>query len=605
MLTHFTPKPITPQTSMAVDPTQTPSSRRDVQNRCDEVSHLNPHPTDLMEFHPIKSPDWTYDRTCRWGYWVAIGVGLIGSIAGITIGHYQRTHSLKQLTTAETQLEQLSRLKSATLEAEIYRLRLVQTPMNGQQWDLERTSLENHVLEAKKSLEQITDQVQQRLLTGDVDLTPLQNVFQNYTRLVEAYFQEQKAGIGSSKTIQNLPNLPLSAVAVQNLQTANAAFLQSLQQLNQEITTLQQQVQQQHQQGQLSLEQAQQLGQWIMGVSFLLSLILLGIVTWRRTQTVSQPLNQLTQNIQQLAQEFQVEWRAPLERQPAEIQTLTTDLHHLFDRVSQHIRHLQQSKVTAEQASVAKSQFLANMSHELRTPLNAILGYSEMLWDDAQDLGNQEMMEDLRMINTAGRHLLSLINDILDLSKIEAGRMNVYLETFNLKQLIDHLVATVKPLMAQNDNDLDVHYHFPHETLHADSTKVKQVLLNLLSNAAKFTQKGKITLTVTLDDCHAVTSRECQSWICFEVQDTGIGMSPQQQQRVFEAFIQADSSTPNRYGGTGLGLAISRHFCKLMGGELTLIDSQIGKGSRFKMCLPTPIQPSTESLVRCRELAER
>jgi signal transduction histidine kinase len=602
MLTRLTPKPITPQTSMAAEPTHNSSSRRDLQSRYSEVSNLSYHPTDRAGFDPIQSPGWKFDQTFRWGYWVAMGVGLVGSMAGVTLAHYYRVHSLEQLTNAETQMEQLSRLKSATLEAEMYRLRLTQTPTNEQQWDLERTSLENHVLEARKLLEQIKQQVNQELINQDVDLTPLQNVFQSYTRLVEAYLENQKTGMEMSQTIQNLP---LSAVSAQTLQAANAAFLQSLQQLNQEITTLQEYVQQQHQQGQLSLEQAQQLGQWIIGLSVLLSLIIVRMVTWRRTQTISQPLNQLTQKIQQLAGEFQVEWRSPLESQPPEIQTLTASLHHLFDQISQHIRHLQQAKITAEQASVAKSQFLANMSHELRTPLNAILGYSEMLWDDAQDLGNQEMMEDLRMINTAGRHLLSLINDILDLSKIEAGRMNVYLETFNLRQLIEHVVATVKPLIAQNDNELDVHYDFPQESIHADSTKVKQVLLNLLSNAAKFTQKGKITLTVSLDCCDVSTSVDCQSWICFEVQDTGIGMSAQQQQRVFEAFIQADSSTPNRYGGTGLGLAISRHFCKLMGGELTLIESQIGKGSRFKMCLPTQIQQSTESLVRCRELAER
>jgi signal transduction histidine kinase len=590
MLTRLTPKPITPQTSMAADPTQNPTSRRELQNPFNEVSNLAHHPTAWAGFHPIRSLAWKLHHPFRWGYWVAIGVGFVGSITGITLAHYHRVHSLEQLTTAETQMDHLSRLKNATLEAEIYRLRLAQTPNNEQQWELERTSLENHVLEARNLLEQIIDQVNPGLLNENIDLTPLQNVFQSYTNLVEAYLQNQKTEI---------------KIRSKNIPTANAAFLQSLQQFDQEITTLRQQVQQQYQQGKLSLEQAQQLGQWIMGVSFLLSLILVGIVTWRRTQIVSQPLNQLTQKIQQLAQEFQLEWRSPLESQPTEIQTLTASLHHLFEQVSQHIRHLQQATVTAEQASVAKSQFLANMSHELRTPLNAILGYSEMLWDDAQDLGNQEMMEDLRMINTAGRHLLSLINDILDLSKIEAGRMNIYLETFNLRQLIDHVVATVKPLIAQNDNDLDVHYHFPQETLHADSTKVKQVLLNLLSNAAKFTQKGKITLTVSLDCCDVSNTVECQSWICFEVQDTGIGMSTQQQQRVFEAFIQADSSTPNRYGGTGLGLAISRHFCKLMGGELTLIESQIGKGSRFKMRLPTQIQQSTESLIPCRELAER
>ncbi len=588
---------------MTADPIQNHRSRQDLPNTFSEVSNLSHHRSCSVLFNKPQPQSWKLHHTLSFGYWVALGLGLTGTIAGMAITNHNRVQSLEQLTAAETQIDQLSRLKIATLEAELYRLRLADTQANAQQSNLERTSLENHVLEASKLLAQIEAQVNQGLRTGDVDLTPLQTVFQNYISLVEAYIQTQSA---ESATIQNLP---FSRVTTQGIQAANAVFLQSLQQLNQEITTLLQQTQQQQQQGQLSLEQAEQLGQWIVGLSILLSLILAGLVTFWITQTVSKPLNQLTQKVQQVAREFNFEWRSPVESKTPEIRCLSASLHHLFDQVALQIQQLQQGKVSAEKASVAKSQFLANMSHELRTPLNAILGYSEMLCDEAQDLGNTEMMEDLRMINTAGRHLLSLINDILDLSKIEAGRMNVYLETFNLKQLIDQIVATVKPLISQNENCLEVHYNLPQNTMHADSTKVKQILFNLLSNAAKFTQKGKITLTVSLEtlsdsnlNCsHSQTSVETQSWIYFDVQDTGIGMSTEQQQRVFEAFIQADSSTPNRYGGTGLGLAISRHFCKLMGGELTLVDSQIGKGSLFKMRLPITNHLSTESLVSCSE----
>ncbi len=602
MLTPLTPKPIAPRTSMAAEPTQNPLSRRDLQNQSSQASNLNHHPFDFIGFNTIKHPSWKLHQRLSWSYWAAIAVGVVGAMAGVALSHHNRVQSLEQLKAAETQIDHLSRFKVAALEAEIYRLRLADTLPNTQQWNLERTSLENHLLEGRKLLEQITAQVDRGLLDGEVDITPLQSVFQNYAALIEADLQKQQIPLETLDTVQKAlsPETP-----VQSRQGVNATFLQSLQQLNQEIITQQQQVQQQQQQGQLSLEQAQKLGQWIVGLSFLLSAILIGVVTFTMTHTVSKPLNQLAQKMQQVAQKLQVEWRSPLNNPTPEIRSLAASLYHLFDQVSQQIQQLQQSKATAEQASVAKSQFLANMSHELRTPLNAILGYSEMLCDDAQDLGNTEMMEDLRMINTAGRHLLSLINDILDLSKIEAGRMNVYLETFNLKQLIDHIVATVKPLIAQNENELEVHYYFPQETIHSDATKVKQVLLNLLSNAAKFTQKGKITLTVSLEYCRSSASLEYQSWICFNIQDTGIGMSSQQQQRVFEAFIQADSSTPHRYGGTGLGLAISRHFCKLMGGELILVDSQIGKGSLFKMRLPTLTQPSTEALVHHCELAER
>ncbi|MGB3536132.1 MAG: HAMP domain-containing sensor histidine kinase [Microcoleaceae cyanobacterium] len=584
---------------MAADPIYTPSSDQNLQNKFAEVSDLDRSYFRLFGLNLLNSSSGKLHQRLEWGYWVAVSIGLVGALVSVAVTHYSQAQTREQLTAAETQIDSLTRLKTATLEAEIYRLRLADTPTDIQQWNLEHTSLENHLLEARNLLDQMKNQVNQRLMGGEVDLTPLQSVFQNYVSLVEAYIQDQKIEVETTSSSQKLPLFKLSA---SNIQAANSAFLQSLQQLNEEITILQQYIQQQQHQQQHSLEHALNLAQWIMGLSFLLTLMLVGIITFMINRTTSQPLNQLIKKLQQIAPELQ--WRSPLANQTIATSSLLTNLYYSLDQVTFKIEQMQQDKVTAEQASVAKSQFLANMSHELRTPLNAILGYSEMLCDDAKDLGNTEMMEDLRMINTAGRHLLALINDILDLSKIEAGRMNVYLESFNLKQLIEHVIATVKPLVAQNDNTLEMNYYLPQDIINTDATKVKQVLLNLLSNAAKFTQKGKITLTISLDRDQDSTSVESQHWICFIVQDTGIGMSPQQQQRIFEAFIQADSSTPSRYGGTGLGLAISRHFCRLMGGELSLVDSQTGKGSQFKMCLPTK-QLSAESCRPCRELAER
>jgi PAS domain S-box-containing protein len=251
----------------------------------------------------------------------------------------------------------------------------------------------------------------------------------------------------------------------------------------------------------------------------------------------------------------------------------------------QRAEELLRQKEMAEQSNRAKSQFLANMSHELRTPLNAIIGYSEMLQEEAEDLGQADFVPDLQKIHTAGRHLLSLINDILDLSKIEAGKMDLYLEEFCLPDLISEVVHTVSPLVSKNNNTLVVHtdpsLSTSLSTMYADLTKVRQNLLNLLSNAAKFTESGRITLAV--DSCQGCDA--AQPMIRFRVTDTGIGMSAAQIEKVFQAFTQADASTTRKYGGTGLGLAIAQRFCQMMGGEIT-VTSELGQGSTFTMTLP-------------------
>ena len=245
---------------------------------------------------------------------------------------------------------------------------------------------------------------------------------------------------------------------------------------------------------------------------------------------------------------------------------------------------LRRSKEAAEEASRAKSQFLANMSHELRTPLNAIIGYSEMLQEDAEDLGHSDIVPDLEKIRGAGKHLLALINDILDISKIEAGKMELYLETFDIAQLVAEVESTIQPLIEKNKNRLEIHCHPDLGIMHADLTKVRQALFNLLSNACKFTEHGTITLTVDRQQETALRPPQ----FTFQVSDTGIGMTLEQVQKVFQAFTQADASTTRKYGGTGLGLAITRHFCQMMGGEIT-VSSKVGEGSTFTIYLPIAV----------------
>ncbi|MEG4988805.1 PAS domain S-box protein [Microcoleus sp. BR0-C5] len=247
---------------------------------------------------------------------------------------------------------------------------------------------------------------------------------------------------------------------------------------------------------------------------------------------------------------------------------------------------------TAQAANQAKSAFLANMSHELRTPLNAIIGYSDMLKEDAEDLGCEDFIPDLQKIQTAGKHLLCLISDILDISKIEAGRMELYLETFNPVNLIDEVVSTVKPLVDKNSNKFEVDCADDLGMMYADITKTRQILLNLLSNSAKFTENGTITLCIKRVKHDSLTTQEVaepSDSIIFRVADTGIGIPPEQLQHLFQAFMQGDASTTRKYGGTGLGLTISRHFCVMMGGDMH-VESELGCGSVFTVCLPARVE---------------
>ena len=245
---------------------------------------------------------------------------------------------------------------------------------------------------------------------------------------------------------------------------------------------------------------------------------------------------------------------------------------------------LREARTVAEQASSAKSEFLANMSHELRTPMNAIIGYSEMLMEEAEDAGQDDLVRDLNKINHAGNHLLSLINDVLDLSKIESGKMEVFSEQIDIGSLIDQVCDTAKPLMSKNNNRFVVDRSGLPDKAHQDVTKLRQSLLNLLSNAAKFTHDGTITLQATCD------SQDDGDWLTFSVSDTGIGIAPEKLEQVFEEFSQVDGSITRDYGGTGLGLAISRRFCQMLGGDLA-VTSELGKGSTFSIRVPATVSP--------------
>jgi PAS domain S-box-containing protein len=249
---------------------------------------------------------------------------------------------------------------------------------------------------------------------------------------------------------------------------------------------------------------------------------------------------------------------------------------------------LAEARDRALEASRTKSTFMANMSHELRTPLNAIIGYSELLIDEARDAqggpGQDGSIADLQKIHAAGKHLLELINDVLDLSKVEAGKMPIHLETFDVGSVVRDVVSTIQPLLESNGNALELQSDGDLGSMHADQTKVRQILFNLLSNACKFTERGTITVVVMRQIEPETGDRQ----IRFYVKDTGIGMTPEQLGKLFQAFTQADASTQHKYGGTGLGLALSRHFAQMMGGDIA-VESEKGKGSTFTVTLPAKV----------------
>ena len=328
----------------------------------------------------------------------------------------------------------------------------------------------------------------------------------------------------------------------------------------------------------------------------LVAVLILVVVVQRRISILLKPLNSLAHYLEKVDLNQSASVPHPKKKMAIEITQVWQAVNQLFSRLRLRDEQLKlehdaaqnalKEKVDAESANKAKSQFLANMSHELRTPLNAIIGYSEMLREELAHNSNSNVNNDLDKIFTAGKNLLSLINDVLDLSKIEAGKMYLYLEDVKVHLLVEEVLSIIRPIASQNENEIEVECPESVGSIKVDVMKLRQSLLNLLSNAVKFTTGGKISVRVFRETVHN------EDRIKFVVKDTGIGLSQVQIGTLFSAFSQADMSTTRRYGGTGLGLTISQKFCRLMGGEIT-VESELGKGAMFVISLPVVVKEQT------------
>lgn len=531
----------------------------------------------------LKASSWRIHQKIGYGYFLAIGIGFFGSLTGLVIANSYRGQGIIQLNQAQKQGQLLSDYQDAVVGAQLYSSNLVAVVGEKERLAAKKAEFLQSVDRAKKLKPEILSFVESKPKKLASSQASLQALLQDYATSLDAYVEEIELILQQIDKPQ-VQQSEVSTVREKLLAVMRGEKAARLDQLSQTLANILQSAQEKEDKSTEDVEETKKVERFIVILSMLVSVAIAAIVAWRTSRAIAEPVITVTQVAEQVARKSNFDLRAPITTED-EIGLLAKSLNHLIERVSVRTKQLEQAKELAEAASKAKSQFLANVSHELRTPLNAVIGLSQLLQDDAVDLGvTGDFITDLETINSAGRHLLELINDILDLSKIEAGKMTLYPETFEIATLINNVVSTVKPAVEKNGNSLELDYLRELGTMYADQTRVRQVLLNLLSNAAKFTTNGKVTLAIRRDKEHLLPYVPL-GMITFIVADTGIGMTESQQEQLFQPFTQGDTSTTKKYGGTGLGLAISRHFCLMMGGEIT-VKSEPGVGTVFTVRLP-------------------
>ncbi len=530
------------------------------------------------------------------GYALVIGIAILGAVAGRGVESYHKQQVREKLAIDRDKAEILTNLNNTVQEVRIHQLLLLNLTAKPQIFDRERSEFLTRVAQMSGQLEQL--QGQSPTTSSDVatDYQQIQEFAKANTKTVEAYFQQVQQLLGNAKLSGlNQQQRQVFQRKLNNFATGSNAF--KLEQFSVDSAQLASSFRDKADEAFRTYEKAEKLGTLILACSLLISAGMAALLAVYTSGAIARPLEATTLIAQRVTEESNFDLQVPVTTSD-EVGMLAISLNELIQRVAEYTEDLHEAKVAAEAANRSKSAFLANMSHELRTPLNAIINYSEMLQEDAQDSGSEDFLPDLEKIQTAGKHLLDMISDILDISKIEAGHVTLYLEHFDVATMIEEVMTTAQPLVEKKGNALALQAKGELGMMYADQPKVRQILLNLLSNAAKFTEKGVITIEIekvknekpkpkkrNKNNDFNSASNYISQFLIFRVSDTGIGMTDEQLQQIFKPFTQADASTTRKYGGTGLGLTISQRLCQILGGEIS-VESEEGKGSTFIVSLP-------------------
>lgn len=530
------------------------------------------------------------------GYALVIGIAVLGAVAGRGVEFYYKQQVREKLAIERDKGEILANLNSTVQEVRIHQQKLASLTAKPQIFDRERSEFLTRVAQMSGILEQLQTFPPTKNPEVAKDYELLQQFVQANGKTVESYFQEVQKLLATAKLSGLNPKQQQAFQRNLNNFVAGETALK-LEQFSQDSAKLAGSFGEKADEALSTYDKAEKLGTLILICSLLISAASAAILAAYTSGAIARSLEATTLIAQRVTEESNFDLQVPVTTSD-EVGMLAISLNELIQRVAEYTEELHEAKVAAEAANRSKSAFLANMSHELRTPLNAIINYSEMLQEDAQDSGSEDFLPDLEKIQTAGKHLLDMISDILDISKIEAGHVTLYLENFDVATMIEEVMTTAQPLVEKKGNALALKTKGELGTMYADQPKVRQILLNLLSNAAKFTEKGVITIGVERmkieksrptkpnknNDLQSGSNYTSQV-LMFRVSDTGIGMTDEQLEQIFKPFTQADASTTRKYGGTGLGLTISQRLCQILGGEIT-VESEDGKGSTFIVSLP-------------------